>query len=190
VSHSRLTRHRAEAGELDVEPRAPQDAATVDEQGNSVRPLIDGVVHQRLQAQVDHRGELVEVINFDRPFWDEPVPYSYSFTVAPGRVKGWGMHKLQADRYFPVVGGLRVVLYDGRVESPTQGRFNQFYFTSSARGLLRIPPGVWHADQNFGTDVAVVMNFPTRPFNPGNPDKYRIDPHSGEIPFDWALPDA
>jgi dTDP-4-dehydrorhamnose 3,5-epimerase len=190
VSHPRLTGTPAEAGKVEVEPRAPQDLPTVDEQGRSVRPLIDGVVHERLQPQVDHRGELVEVMNFDRPFWNEPVPYSYSFTVAPGRVKGWGMHKLQSDRYFPVSGCLRVVLYDGRVGSPSQGLFNQFHFTATARGLLLIPPGVWHADQNWGEDVAVVMNFPTRAFNPGNPDKYRVDPHSGEIPFDWSLPDS
>jgi hypothetical protein len=31
------------------------------------------------------------------------------------------------------------------------------------------------------------MNFPTRSFNREEPDKYRIDPYSGEIPFDWTL---
>ena len=34
------------------------------------------------------------------------------------------------------------------------------------------------------------MNFPTRPFDRESPDKYRLDPHSDEIPFDWSLPDG
>ena len=34
------------------------------------------------------------------------------------------------------------------------------------------------------------MNFPTEPYDRETPDKYRIDPHSGEIPFDWSLPDG
>ncbi len=28
------------------------------------------------------------------------------------------------------------------------------------------------------------------PYNREAPDKYRLDPHSGEIPFDWSLPDG
>jgi hypothetical protein len=30
----------------------------------------------------------------------------------------------------------------------------------------------------------------TRPCDHADPDKYRIDPHSGEIPFDWTLRDG
>jgi dTDP-4-dehydrorhamnose 3,5-epimerase len=49
---------------------------------------------------------------------------------------------------------------------------------------------VWHADQNWGDADAALLNFPTRPFNHAEPDKFRIDPHSGEIDFDWSLPDG
>jgi dTDP-4-dehydrorhamnose 3,5-epimerase len=62
--------------------------------------------------------------------------------------------------------------------------------TEEARGLLLIPPGVWHGDQNYGERDAVMVNFPTRPFDRDDPDKARIDPHSGEIPFDWTLRDG
>jgi hypothetical protein len=34
------------------------------------------------------------------------------------------------------------------------------------------------------------MNFPTRAYDAAAPDKFRIDPHSGAIPFDWSLPDG
>jgi len=36
------------------------------------------------------------------------------------------MHRLPADRYFAASGDVRIVLYDGRTESPTFGRFAQF----------------------------------------------------------------
>ena len=62
--------------------------------------------------------------------------------------------------------------------------------TRGTPGLLRIPPGVWHASQNWGDFEAVCMNFPTRSFDPEHPDKYRIDPASGEIPFDFTLRDG
>ena len=74
------------------------------------------------------------------------------------------------------------MLHDGRVGSRSYGRFAEFHFTDATPGLLRIPPGVWHADQNWGdTDVRVV-NFPTRAYDHAQPDKYRIDPRERRDP--------
>jgi dTDP-4-dehydrorhamnose 3,5-epimerase len=173
-----------------VEPEADKDVPTVDAAGRRLTTGIEGVKYVRLTPQVDHRGSLTEVVNFDGDFWDEPVVYSYCFTIRPGRIKAWGMHRKQADRYFLAAGSIRVVLYDGRVDSPTYERFAQFNLTEDARALLLIPPGVWHGDQNWGDREAVMVNFPTRPFRREDPDKYRIDPHSDRIPFDWSLPDS
>jgi dTDP-4-dehydrorhamnose 3,5-epimerase len=174
---------------LEVKPAAPRDRPTVGDDG---RPLaaIEGVRHVRPYVHADHRGSLTELIDSERPFWDEPVVYAYRFSVRPGRIKGWGMHRLQADRYVPIAGHLRVVLFDGRVGSPSHGRYAQFYFAEDSPGMLYIPPGVWHANQNAGDADAVVVNFPTRPYDRAQPDKHRIDPHSGEIPFDWELRDG
>lgn len=105
-------------------------------------------------------------------------------------IKGWGMHKLQDDRYHCAGGAMRTVLYDGRVGSPTHERFEEHFFTPATPGLLHIPAGVWHASQCLGDGEAVVMNFPTRPYDHREPDKYRIDPHSQLIPFDWTLADG
>jgi dTDP-4-dehydrorhamnose 3,5-epimerase len=85
---------------------------------------------------------------------------------------------------------VRVVLFDGRTDAPSHRRLAEFHFADASPGLLRIPPGVWHADQNYGDNEVTVLNFPTRPYDHSNPDKYRIDPHSDEIPFDWSLRDG
>jgi dTDP-4-dehydrorhamnose 3,5-epimerase len=166
------------------------DAPSFDQDGSPLAPAIDGVLVQHLSANVDHRGSLTEVIDRSWPFWGEPIVYAYLFTIRPGRIKGWGMHERQTDRYAVLAGDVRVVLYDDRPRSATRGQFCQFYFTDTVRGLVRIPPGVWHADQNFGSHEAMVMNFPTRPYNRAKPDKRRLDPHSNAIPFDWALHDG
>jgi dTDP-4-dehydrorhamnose 3,5-epimerase len=164
---------------MEVSPRGTRDA---------VPPPMDGVRQVALRPHADHRGTLTEVVDFSQPFWEEPVVYAYRITIRPGRIKGWGMHEVQADRYAAVAGRVRVVLHDGRVGSPTHGEFAQFHFTEEAPGLLYIPPGVWHADQNLGDTDAVLLNFPTHAYDRDNPDKARIDPLSGEIPFDWDLP--
>jgi dTDP-4-dehydrorhamnose 3,5-epimerase len=172
-------------------PYAVRDHATVDAEGRRLDVTIEGVVLLRLgPIHVDHRGSLLEVIDAGDPFWRDPIVYAYRFTILPGRIKGWGMHELQTDRYLLASGRLRVVLYDGRRDSPSFEELNQIYFADEAPGLLSIPPGVWHADQNIGGTEAAIINFPTRPFDRAKPDKYRIDPHGGEIPFDFTLRDG
>ena len=60
--------------------------------------------------------------------------------IRPGRIKGWGMHELQTDRYLVANGKIRVVLYDGRTDHESHGRIAQFFFTEATPGLLATPP--------------------------------------------------
>jgi dTDP-4-dehydrorhamnose 3,5-epimerase len=177
-----VTISAAEAARAD---RAHPDGPDLAMAGN-----IAGVRIERLVQHDDHRGSLMPFLNFGSPFWSEPIVYGYRYTVRPGRIKGWGMHRRQTDRYFVESGNLRVVLFDGRDDSPDKGHFCQFFFSSSSPGLLLIPPGVWHASQNWGRTLVRVANFPTVRYDAKDPDKYRIDPHSGAIPFDWSLRDG
>ncbi len=176
---------------FEVVPAVPADQQTVDEERRRLDVTIDGVVHQRLgPIHADHRGSLLEILDLRDPFWNEPSVYAYRFTIMPGRIKGWAVHKRQTDRYVTILGRMRVVLYDGRPASPTFEAINEIHFADEAPGLLRIPAGVWHADQNTGSTEAVVVNFPTRPYDTAEPDKYRTDPHRGLIPFDFTLRDS
>jgi dTDP-4-dehydrorhamnose 3,5-epimerase len=169
---------------------AVRDHPAVDAASNELGSAIEGVQVERLTTHADPRGLLTPVIDVRSSFWDEPIVYAYRFTILPARIKGWGMHDLQTDRYFVVSGSVRVVLFDGRNESPTSGSIVEVHFTDRTPGLVKIPPGVWHADQNWGQTEAHIVNFPTRPYDPDNPDKYRIDPHGEAIPFDWSIRDG
>jgi dTDP-4-dehydrorhamnose 3,5-epimerase len=175
--------------QLEIWPEVAPDEQTVTPNGRPVASGVEGALHERLQPQVDHRGLLMEVINFDRAFWSEAIVYAYAVTIRSGGIKGWALHKLQHDRLLGARGKVRIVLFDGRVRSPTFKRAAEFHLGEQAPGLLRIPAGVWHAYQNYGEQETFIVNFPTRPFNHAAPDKYRIDPHSGTIPFDWSLAD-
>jgi len=154
---------------------------------------IAGVRLERVPGYHDHRGALYPFLDLSRPFWNaphEPIVHGYLFTIRPGRIKGWGMHRRQADRYFVTSGRLRVVLYDGREDSLDHGHFCELHFTPESAGLLYIPQGVWHATQNYGKTLGRVVNLPTARFDPKDPDKYRLDPHNGPIAFDWSLQDG
>jgi dTDP-4-dehydrorhamnose 3,5-epimerase len=176
----------------DLTPAVIPDRARSEEPDAVMARKIAGVKIERIPGHHDHRGSLFPFIDFATPFWaDPPAPivHGYLFTIRPGRIKGWGLHKKQADRYFVLSGSLRVVLYDARADSPDQGNVCEFFFTPQSAGLVHIPPGVWHATQNWGKTLGRVANFPTVRFNPEDPDKYRTDVHGGTVPFDWTLRD-
>lgn len=78
------------------------------------------------------------------------------------------------NRYFIMFGEMEVVLYDGRPNSPTHGLVAIVVMSEYRRQLMSIPTGVWHANHNIGTKDAVMVNFPTRPYDHENPDKYRL----------------
>jgi dTDP-4-dehydrorhamnose 3,5-epimerase len=169
---------------------AARDRPTVDAHGRELGESLEDVIFQRLAPLADHRGSLVPFLDTRDLFWTEPVVYAYEIMIRPGRIKGWGMHEQQTDRYFVAAGNVRIALYDGRPDRGSHGRIAQFFFTDATPGLLAIPPGVWHADQNWGKTDARIVNFPTHPYDPADPDKLRIDPHSDVIPFDWELRDG
>jgi dTDP-4-dehydrorhamnose 3,5-epimerase len=100
---------------------AAADKPRTEEPDETMARKIAGVRIERVAGYHDHRGTLFPFLDFERPFWTEPVVHGYVFTIRPGRIKGWGMHLRQADRYFVLSGNLRVVLYDGRDDSPDPG---------------------------------------------------------------------
>jgi dTDP-4-dehydrorhamnose 3,5-epimerase len=185
MSHDELTSDLT----LDrIEPAGVPDARHRAADGTLLNAGVEGVDLVRPPLHIDHRGSLFEAISHGHPFWSEPIVHSEWVVSAPGMIKGWGMHLESIDRYVVGSGRIRVVLYDGRIDSHTHGRIVQFHFGSHSPGWLRIPCGVWHASQNYGTVEAILLNFPTEPHRFDAPDKYRLDPYDRSlIDFDWTL---
>jgi dTDP-4-dehydrorhamnose 3,5-epimerase len=156
---------------------------TVTPEGGRVMELIDGVVTRQAITHPDERGTLCEVYD---PAWglsDEPLVYVYQVTIRPGQVKGFVLHKTYSDRLFFSFGTVKVVLYDDREGSPTRGMLNELHFSEHNRGNLVIPPGLWHAVKNVGTDDAIFVNCPTKPYNHEDPDKWALPSDSDQIPY-------
>lgn len=171
-----------------VQPAGKQDLPHRSPDGRLLEFGLEGVILERPPRHVDHRGSLFEAVSSGHPFWSEPIVHAEWVVTAPGMIKGWGMHRDSIDRYVVGTGRIRVVLYDGRVDSPSFQSFAEFHFADESPGWLRIPNGVWHASQNYGDREAIVVNFPTDPHRFDDPDKYRIDPHDrSQIDFDWTI---
>jgi len=149
---------------------------------------IDGVQVKRLKVIPDDRGRLMEILRRDDPLFIK-FGQVYMTTAFPGVVKAWHYHKLQTDSFTCVKGMLKLALYDARENSPTRGEVAEFFIGESNPCLVQIPAGVYHGFKGIGLEEAIVVNCPTEPYNHEQPDEYRLDAHTDEIPYDWTRQD-
>jgi dTDP-4-dehydrorhamnose 3,5-epimerase len=151
--------------------------------------MIDGVQVTPLRVMPDERGRLMEIFRNDDPLF-ERFGQTYMTTAYPGVVKAWHYHATQSDNMAVVHGMMKIVLYDARDDSPTKGEIMEIVAGIHRPVRVHIPPGVYHGFKCIGEHEAVVVNVPDRVYNYDEPDEYRVDPHSGEVPYDWSRKDG
>ncbi|MEL7280676.1 MAG: dTDP-4-dehydrorhamnose 3,5-epimerase family protein [Pseudomonadota bacterium] len=166
-------------------PAAQKDAVTVSASGEEKRMLPDGASLVPANVLTDARGSLFEMGRNSRTP-DAPLKDIFGFTLRPGVVKGWGLHKRHDDRYFLVYGDMEVFLFDVRSDSSTYGQLFRVTLSEKSRMTLTIPRYVWHADHNVGVKDAFVVNMPTEEYDHANPDKYRLPINTDLIPHDFG----
>lgn len=165
-----------------------QDIQTVNAEGVSTTEVPEGVTFKEMTTHIDDRGSVCEMYDSRWDWHPDPLVFSYVFTIRPGVVKGWGLHKLHEDRYFILFGEVEVVLYDARKDSPTFGLVSKVVLSAYNRRLMNIPAGIWHANKNIGQQDVVVVNFPTICYDHSNPDKYRLPLDTDQIPYTFDDP--
>ncbi|MEQ8821651.1 MAG: dTDP-4-dehydrorhamnose 3,5-epimerase family protein [Sumerlaeia bacterium] len=152
--------------------------------------MIHGVKTRKLTPHCDERGRLMEMLRRDDPEMDVTFGQVYVTTAYPGVVKAWHYHKMQTDHFVCLKGMAKVVLYDDRADSPTKGEVNEFFLGEHNPLIVEIPKFVYHGFKCIGEGEAMIVNITTNTYNYKNPDEYRIDPHSGQIPYDWSRKDS
>lgn len=161
-----------------------RDVQTVTSDGVPIAAVIDGVRIRSTPHHVDHRGTVFEIFEGINDYWDEPIVYSYQFSVRPGQVKGWGLHEKKRDRYTIISGEVLLFLYDPRTDSPTRGASRKLVLSDRGVRQVTIPQGVWHLSVNVGAIEAYLINFPTEVYHHAAPDRLLLPYDSPEIPVD------
>ena len=151
--------------------------------------MIKGVITKKLKVIPDERGRLMEILRVDDEAFRE-FGQVYMTTCFPGVVKAWHYHKRQFDNMAVVKGMMKIVLYDGRQDSPTCGEINEFFAGEHNPILLHIPPYIYHGFKCISLEESMVINTPTEPYNYKEPDEFRIHPHDNDIPYEWGGKDG
>jgi dTDP-4-dehydrorhamnose 3,5-epimerase len=164
---------------------ARRDRQMVHADGRPVDALTEGVSLRPLVTHIDQRGSVTEIFDPRWGWHSDPLVFAYTFTIRPGVAKGWNLHRDHEDRYALLQGELVLVLFDPRPESSTYGQVCRIVLAEHSRCLVNIPRNVWHADHNIGNRDALVINFPTAPYDHAHPDKYRLPLDTPLIPYSF-----
>ncbi|MEK7765640.1 MAG: dTDP-4-dehydrorhamnose 3,5-epimerase family protein [bacterium] len=154
-----------------------------------MKTLIHGAHAKPLKRIPDERGLLMEILRSDDPLF-KTFGQVYLTMAYPGVVKAWHFHKKQTDHFCVVKGMAKVVLYDGRKDSPTRGVVNEFFPGDLNPLLIVIPPLVMHGYKAIGTEPTLLINIPTELYDYKEPDEHRVPPHTKKIPYDWTRQDG
>ncbi len=165
-------RRRGDCGLL---PGASRGAVVSEIHGLRVTPL------RRIP---DERGAIMHMLRRDDPGFEQFGEIYFSL-VYPGVVKGWHVHSRMTLNYAVPVGMVKLVCYDERSDSPTQGAVQEIHLGELNYVLVTIPPRVWNGFKGEGTAAALIANCATEPHDPGELE--RLDPFAERIPYDWAL---
>ena len=148
--------------------------------------MIQGVKIKKCRVIPDERGRLMEILRSDEDLFLK-FGQVYMTACYPGVVKAWHMHKLQTDLVCSLSGMVKLVLYDGRKDSPTYRAVEEYFIGTHNPSLISIPPGVYHGWKCVSSEEALLLSVPNEPYNYQEPDEFRLPPDTPTIPYDWLL---
>ena len=151
--------------------------------------MIQGVRTKVLKVIPDERGRLMEILRSDDDLFLK-FGQVYITTTYPQVVKAWHYHKVQTDTICAVQGMIKLVLYDPREGSLTQGEINEFFIGVHNPLLVQVPRGVCHGWKCTSEEEAIIINIPNEVYVYKEPDEYRLPPHGKDIPYDWSRKDG
>jgi dTDP-4-dehydrorhamnose 3,5-epimerase len=151
--------------------------------------MITDVRTKTLRVIPDERGRLMEILRADDDLFLK-FGQVYVTTTYPQVVKGWHYHKIQTDHIVAIQGMIKLVLYDSRKGSPTEGEINEFFIGIHNPLLVCVPREIYHGWKCVSEDEAIVINIPTEVYSYQSPDEYRLPPHGKDIPYDWSRKDG
>lgn len=149
--------------------------------------MIDGVIIKPLKKIPDERGSIFKMQeSSDNEF--KGFGEIYFSTIYPGVVKGWHLHENAILNYAVIKGTIKLVLYDTRIDSVTNGELQEIFIGEQNYCMVQIPCMVWNGFKCVGTETAIVADLVNIPHDIDN--MQRMDPHNNDIiKYDWSRKD-
>jgi len=148
-----------------------------------VESCIEGVIEIPLKIIEDDRGAVMHMLRADSKYFTVFGEVYFS-QVNPGVIKGWKRHRHMTQRFAVPVGKIKIVIYDDRKTSRTNGKISEFVLgRPDAYRLLIIPPMVWYSFKGMFDIPSILANCSDLPHDPNETDQ--IELKSISTPNQW-----
>jgi dTDP-4-dehydrorhamnose 3,5-epimerase len=167
---------------------AKQDDQRVTPAWEPLLDLIAGVKTMEIKNTLSDHSYVTE---YYRHNWDicheRPIQHVVHVTLCPGSITAWHMHKFKSDNIVVPTGMIKLVLFDGRKGSSTEGKVNVFNMSPLRPMVVGFPPGIWHGFHNLlSSENSSFINISDGAYNYEQPDEWRLPLDTPEIPFTFS----
>jgi dTDP-4-dehydrorhamnose 3,5-epimerase len=144
--------------------------------------MIDGVVVERLKIMKDDRGAVMRMIRKDSPVFNGFGELYFS-TVNTGTVKAWKKHARMTQLFAVPVGSIRLVIFDDRAPSATNGQLWDIECGEDNYCLIKIPPLLWYGFKGLSASPSLIANCADIVHDPDEITRCPVDDPA--IPYKW-----
>ena len=145
---------------------------------------IDGVKITPLKQFFDDRGKVMKMLSINDSNF-EKFGEIYFSTIKPNVIKAWHIHKVMKLNYVVVYGEIKMVLYDDRPKSPTQGAIQEIFLSPENYFLVSVPAGIWNGFMGIADTYSIVANCATHPHSSEELEKITFN--DKKIPYSWSV---
>ena len=146
--------------------------------------MIEGVFVKPLKVLRDARGQVMHMLRCDDPFF-RGFGEIYFSVVNAGVVKGWKRHQQKVQFFAVPRGNVKLVIYDDRPGSSSQGTIQEIFFGESDYQLVGVPVLVWYSFASTNGEAAMIANCATLPHDPLESEQIPLD--DPRIPYVWKM---
>ena len=144
--------------------------------------MIEGVKITPLKQIKDERGKIMHMLRSDSKIFKKFGEIYFS-TVNPGFVKAWHLHKEATLNYVCIKGKAKLVLYDDRKESRTNGKYQELIVSPEDYFLTTIPPFIWNGFKGLDKTETIIANCISMPHN--EKEMVRKDSLDKNFKYNW-----
>jgi len=146
--------------------------------------MIEGVKIYPKKQIIDERGKIMHMLRNDDSNFTKFGEIYFSYTH-PNTVKAWHLHKRMTVNYVCLIGKIKLVLFDDRKNSSTNGQIQEIFLTTENYSLVSVPPNIWNGFKSIENKSSIIANCSDIPHDPI--EMIRRQHNDKYFNYDWGI---
>ena len=144
--------------------------------------MIQDVEVTPLKIISDNRGRVMHMLRNDSPIF-KSFGEIYFSTIYENAIKAWHLHKKSTLNYACVKGKVKLVLFDERKNSSTNGQHQELILSPENYFLVTIPPNIWNGFKGIDASESIIANCLNFPHNEN--EMVRKEANDKNFNYNW-----